>query len=547
MQAKRYCEEVLQGSILACRYVKQACQRHLDDLNKQHQEDFAFYFDEAQAAKVCRFIELHYHPKGRWARDKETIKLEPWQTFIVSSLFGWKRKEDGLRRFRTAYLEIPRKQGKSSMAAAMALYMLVADDEAAAEVYCGATTLKQAEILFHMAQSMSRSNPHFQDAFSVTVNKSNISILTTGSKFEPLVGRPGDGSSPSFYIADEVHEHPDDSQIEAMLTGMGAREQPLALFITTAGTNLAGPCYQMREDVIKTLSSSIQDDQTFGIIYTIDEGMDWTSDEALEMANPNMGVSVTREWLRKQIDDALNSPRRQAAVRTKHLNQWMTSREGWMDMEAWNRCKEDFTASDFPSEPVYIGLDLASKTDITALSMIFKRGDTYYLTGRYYLPESAVNDPANRHYQGWAAQGHLQVTDGDIIDLERIYQDILDITDYHRVVMVGADPWNATHLLVRLQQEGLEAVEVRQTTSQLSEPMKWLEAQVKAGKLRHDGNPALTWMFSNVVVRPDANDNLFPRKTAPQNKIDAVISSTIALSLAQRIEQPTQELRIRTL
>lgn len=537
--ARRYAEDVRDGLIPACRLVQLACERHLADLERQDDDGFAYRFDEAKAAAVCRFVELMPHTKGRWARSGETIRLEPWQVFITAVAFGWVHVTTGLRRFRVAYIEVPRKNGKSAWSSALGLYMLAADGEHGAEVYSGATTEKQAKIVFEAAQKMARQTEAYREAFGVEVMASNISIPEDGSRFEAVVGKPGDGASPSFAIVDEYHEHQTDDLYDTMETGMGAREQPLMWVITTAGSDTAGPCYALRSDVVRVLEGTTPNDELFGIVYTVDEGIDWTSEEALRMANPNYDVSVSGDFLKAQIRDAVNSSRRQNIVKTKHLNVWTTAREGWMNMEAWNACADPALAvEDFAGEACWLGMDLASKVDIASVAKLFRREvdgeEHFYLFTRNYLPEARIEEPEKRHYQGWVADGHMVATEGDIIDHDRIEEDLLADSEAHRIVRLGYDPYNATQLAVNLTRHGIDTLEIRQTVSFLSDPMKWLEALVLAGRLHHTGDPCLAWQVSNVVCRTDANDNVFPRKERPENKIDAAVAAIIALSVAMR-------------
>ena len=542
--ARRYAEDVRDGIVPACRLVQLACIRHLDDLAAAGTEGFAYRFDEGKAAAVCRFVELMPHTKGRWARARALIHLEPWQVFITAVVFGWVSVATGLRRYRTAYVEVPRKNGKSAWSSALGLYMLAADGEAGAEVYSGATTEKQAKIVFEAAQKMARSTEAYREAFGVEVFASNISVPEDGSKFEAVIGKPGDGASPSFAIVDEFHEHQTDDLYDTMETGMGAREQPLMWVITTAGSDTAGPCYALRTDVVRMLEGTIPNDELFGCIYTVDEDDDWTSEEALRKANPNYGVSVMPDFLRTQVRDAVNSSRRQNITKTKHLNVWTTAREGWMNMEAWNAAADAPPVESFAGEACWVGLDLASKIDVASAVRLFKRSvdgtEHVYLYGRHYLPEARVELPEARHYQGWVTDGHLTATDGDIIDHDVIHADLVSDAEVFRIVRVGYDPYNATQLAVNLSRSGIDTLEIRQTVAHLSDPMKWLEALVLAGRLHHDGNPALAWMVSNVVVRPDANDNVFPRKERNENKIDGAVAAVIALAVAMREEAPTE-------
>lgn len=256
----RYARDVVAGKVPANKWVKLACQRHLDDLARQKSRDFDYRFDPAAAERACRFIELMPHTKGAWARRGERLVMSPWQVFLTISIFGWLQKVDGFRRFRRALLLVPRKNGKSAWAAAVGNYMLTADGEAGAEVYSGATTEKQAWEVFRPARLMAQKTPEFREHYGVQVNAKSIFMLANESRFEPLIGKPGDGASPHLAIVDEYHEHDTDDLLATMETGMGARDQPLVLVITTAGSDISGPCYSMVLDARRMLDGIIEDD-----------------------------------------------------------------------------------------------------------------------------------------------------------------------------------------------------------------------------------------------------------------------------------------------
>jgi phage terminase large subunit-like protein len=530
--ARRYATDVVVGKMLACKWVRLACQRHLRDLQRK---DWPYRFDKAKAERACAFITLLPHTKGKWAARRETVVLQPWQQFIVASLFGWVHKHTGLRRFREAYCEIPRKSGKSLLAAGIGLYLLAADDEYGAEIYSGATTEKQAWEIFRPARLMALRTPDLREAYGITVNASNLAILENGSRFEPLIGNPGDGASPSCALIDEYHEHDTDALYETMVTGMGAREQPLAFIVTTAGANVASPCYLKRSDVGKVLEGVHEREDLFGCIFTIDEEDDWGSEAALRKANPNYGVSVSADYLLSRQREALQSAHRQNAFKTKHLNLWVGARTAWMNLQHWQRGPARQSLDELAGRPCFIGLDLASKLDIAALVLLFPpHGDDplYHVHGRYYLPEDAIEDPSTpnaSHYAVWAQQGYLTLTPGNVIDFEAIKDDLLDFASRFAVVEVPYDPWQATQLATEMQAEGATMVEMPPTVRNFSEPMKQLEALVWQKKLAHGHCPVLTWMVSNVVARRDNKDNIYPVKEVAENKIDGCVSLIMAL------------------
>jgi phage terminase large subunit-like protein len=529
--AVEYANGVIAGEITAGRFVIAACHRFLRDRERTG----PYCFDEAAAERACRFIELLPHVKGIWAVPRpgrsNLIRLEPWQCFFVVNIFGFIRTADGLRRFREAYLEVPRKNGKSLLAAAIGLYMLTNDREPGAEVYAGATTEKQAWEVFRPARLMALGRPDYITHYKLEVNASNICISSTGAKFEPLIGKPGDGASPSCAIIDEFHEHQTPDQYDTMLTGQGARQQPLMLIITTAGDNLAGPCYDKRESLVRILDGLVEDEEKFGLIYSIDDADDWTASTALIKANPNFGVSVGGEFLLSRQREAIQNARRQGIFKTKHLNLWLQAKNAYFNMQRWHECaRTGLTLESLKGRCCRIALDLASKVDIAAMQLLFPLDDgSFALLGRYYLPEETVSKAANDHYRGWAAAGHIDVTDGEIIDLDRIKDDVLGLCSDFEVAEVAYDPFQATHLATQLMAQGVPVIEYRQTVQTMSEPMKTLDAWILSRRIAQDGNPVMTWMMSNVVAAEDAKENVYPRKLRAEEKIDGPVAAIMAI------------------
>ena len=525
--ADKYASDVVAGKIVAGKWIVLACQKHLDDLKSQKEESFKFYFDSSAAEKAIRFVELMPHTKGKWAMEKKTLILEPWQKFFVANIFGWMRKGADLRRYRRALLWVPRKNGKSALAAAIGLYMLTADGEYGAEVYSGATTEKQAGEVFRPAQMMARKTPDLCNAFGVEVNASNMNIAETGSKFEPIIGNPGDGSSPHCGIVDEYHEHKDDRMVDTIETGMGARDQPLLLMLTTAGDNISGPCYSMQLDSQKMLEGAVKDETTFALIYGIDFGDDWKAIRSMKKANPNYGVSVSEYFLKDQLQKAKNNARKQSVFQTKHLNVWVGSKDAYYNIEKWNQCADTtLSIEDFKGRRAFIGLDLASRVDIAALEILIPEGDGYIHFSKHYLPETAAE---SEHYMGWMRDGWLTVTDGEIIDFNEIKDDILELSSFFEIAELAYDPFQATMLITELMEEGVPVVEMRPTVLNFSEPMKEIDSLIRSDRIKHNGNPVFTWMLSNVTGKLDKKDNVYPNKERPENKIDGPVALMMAL------------------
>lgn len=548
--ANKYAREVVSGRIAACHWVKKACERHINDLKREGQKRFAYRFDRRLADRACKFVQLLPHTKGRWAQKRELIKLSPWQQFALACIFGWVRKKDGLRRFREVYIEVPRKNGKSLLAGGVGLYCFSADNEFGAEVYSGATTEKQAWEVFRPARLMALRTPALCQQFGIDVHASNLSRPEDGSRFEPLIGNPGDGSSPSCALVDEFHEHDKPDLYDTMATGMGARDQPLMLIITTAGSNLAGPCYEKRLEVQKILDGVFEDDTVFGLIYSIDEDDDWTSDQALRKANPNYGVSVSAEYLKAQVAKAVRSPSKQNTVKTKHFNIWVGAKSAWLNMEHWRRCADpSLDVEAFRGEHCILTVDLASRIDVAARGRLFYRVEKdgklhYYFFPKFYLPESALETSKNaQRFSGWAEEGHLELVDGDEIDFNQIEREILDDASEYQVVEFAYDPWQATQMAQSIQAEaGPITLEFRNTVQNMSPAMKELEAAIQAGRFHHPDNPVLNWMASNVVAKLDKKENIFPNKEAPENKIDGMIALIMGVGRALAQPQPAESI-----
>jgi phage terminase large subunit-like protein len=545
-----YARGVVDGSIIACLYVRQACKRHLDDLAKSTNPVYPYRFDETKAHRVCWFISKMPHVKGKWAvRQRGTspkIVLEAWQCFVLCVIFGWVRKSSGLRRFSRVYEEVPRKNGKSIQAAGIGLYMFAADGEVGAEVFSGATKEKQAMEVFRPARRMAMRSPLFLKKFDVEVNKKSLTRFDD-SRFEPLVKNPGDGSSPSCAIVDEYHEHDTSTLYDAMQTGMGAREQALLFVITTAGFNIGGPCYMLRSDAVKVLSGVVQDDQFFAIIYTLDEGDDWKSEEALRKCNPNFGVSVFADYLQEQQQLAINFAHKQNTILTKHFGIWTNAATAWMNMEKWKAAADPtLKIADFAGQDCWHGADLAAKIDLASRALIFRKlgpeGQVHYYAFAYhYAPQATINDSEHQHYEQWAHDKKLISVEGAEIRLSQIQRDIESDAELYKMRAIAFDPWSALQMQQELEAKyGEEVViTVPQTTQYLSDPMKEIQAAVYAGRFHHDGDPVLTWAMSNVEVREGQNESLFPRKGPDEKlKIDPVAALITAMNRAYAAPLP---------
>jgi len=544
-QALQYARDVSGGRILAGKYTRGACQRHLDDLVRSRSEGFEFKFDADRAGKVCAFMERFPHVKGKWARDAQPIHLEPWELFIVCSIFGWVHKQTGLRRFTEAQVYVPRKNGKTILAALIGLYMFVGDGEPGAEVYNGAGDKDQAKEVFSPASKMARRADGFKEWFGITIAKESMYIIDEGSKWEIVIGNPGDGSSPHCFIHDEFHEQPTFAQYETAQTGVMAREQSLQLVISTAGFEIESPCHDLWEALKKLLEGTYANERLFGIIWgiedpdrlvTMPDGSErpyWTTLEAVQEANPNYGVSVLPDRIKAELDSAIQRASKQNAYKTKHLNIWVNAREAWMNMEKWRACGDpSLDIEEFLHEPCYEGLDLGARIDLTSRLKIFVRlgPDTrkhYYLFGQHYVPKDRANDGQHSHYEKWLKLDQIVGHDGPEIQLGFIEKEVEDDLQRFNYARLAFDPHQALqmqqNLKLRLGQDagGQDVVvDVPQRWQYFDPAMKEIEAAVYSGRLHHTGDPVLSWAIGNVLSKPDANDIDFPRKENRMSKID---------------------------
>ncbi|MEQ4744705.1 terminase large subunit [Enterobacter cloacae] len=543
--ANQYARDVLNGKILACKSIQLACQRHFNDLKISLDKDYPYRFDRELAERACRFVQLLPHSSGDLAGQK--LKLEPWQAFAFSSIFGWVTKKTKKRRFREAYIRVARKNGKSFFAAGIGTYMFCADGENSAEVYCGATTMAQAKKVFTPARQMADRLPSLRSKFNISVWVDSLT-RPDGSLFAPIAGKPGDGDSPHCAIIDEYHEHDTDHMYEAMTLGMGARSQPLTLIITTAGTSLESPCYDKDKQVKEMLNGHLPNERLFGLIYELDEGDDWTDPTNFIKANPNIDVSISFDDLLAEMEVAKQVPRKVNAFKTKRLNIWVSGKAAFYNMTQWHAAADkSLRYEDFAGEDYYLGLDLAQRLDLNAGVGVFVReieGKKHYycISPKFWVPEDTVRstDPkiaktADR-YVKFVEMGALEATDGAEADYREILASIIDLQEINKVRIseIPIDPSGSTALSHELQDHGFEPISIRQDYTNMSPPMKELEAALAGGRFHHDGNPVLSWCISNVIGKnvPGSDDIVRPTKGDKQSKIDGATALFMAIGRA---------------
>lgn len=540
-RALRYAEKVVAGGIPACCLHRLACERQVRDLKRS---DWVYRYDAEAANRVCQFIELLPHIKGEWARPKlidgvmqyPKIKLEDWQCFILCTVFGWQRMDNGRRRFTRVYEEVPRKNAKSTKVAGVGLYMFAADDEPGAECYSVATTGEQARIVWGDASKMAEREPEFRALFGVELHAHDIAVPETASVFRPLnaEGSTLDGLNIHFAAVDEFHAHKRRNLYDVIDSATGARSQPLIWMVTTAGSDRSGICYEQRTHLVKILECVVEDETFFGIIFSADDDDDWTEPSTWAKANPNFGVSVLPEDMEAACRKAMSMPSAVNNFLTKRLNIWVNADSAWMDMRAWDECSDPaLHLDDFAGEKCWIGMDLAEKQDFAALCLVFERGGKHFVFPRLYINAAQVEDSGNSQYSGWDRAGHIIVNEGNATDFDVIADDLRDYCKRFDVQEIPFDPALSMYFAQTLMKEGMPLVEITQGYKFYTQPLIQTENLVLERKLVHTGNPAMTWMISNVVATTSKFTGLkHPTKERPENKIDGPVAMFMALGRA---------------
>ncbi len=494
------------------------------------------WFDEPAAERVREFFRRYLrHSKGEWAG--KPFELQPWQwESLIGPLFGWKRA-DGTRRFRRAYIEIPKKNGKSAICSAIALYLLIADGEAGAEIYSAAADKEQASIVHGEAAHMVQASAALQSRLEVIRSTKRIIFPARNSWYKALSADvpTKEGLNAHGIIFDELHAQRTRTLWDTLAYAGSARRQPLQIAITTAGFDRHSICYEQHDYAEKVLSGVIEDDSFFPLIFAASPEEDWTREATWRKANPSFGVTVKPEAIATDCREAQESPRKENAFRRYHLNQWTEQDVRWLKLEKWDACGDPLP--DLAGRPCFAGLDLASSTDIAALALLFPwdSGDGYDLVAKCWVPAegAAVRSRKDRvPYELWIGQKHIIATEGDVIDYERIRRDIGELGKTYNIREIAFDRWGAVQLATQLQGDGFAMVAFGQGFASMSAPTKQFETLVLGKRLRHGGNPVLRWMASNVAVETDAAANLKPSKSRSREKIDGIVAAVMALGRA---------------
>ena len=539
-----YIAGVLDGSVPACAAIRQAVERQVADL--EHGAERGLHFDRAAAQHAIQFFGFLKHSKGEWAG--QAFELAPWQQFLFWALFGWKRA-DGTRRFRSAYIEVPRKNGKTTMIAGIGLYLLVADGEPGCEVYSAATKRDQAKLSWSEAVRMVKASPALTKMVQHWKSSDNLSVEATASKFQPLGADSDtmDGLNIHGALIDELHAHKTRAVVDVLDTATGARRQPLIIEITTAGFDQTSICYEHYTYSKQILAGTIADDTWFAFIAEADEGADWQDEATWAKANPNFGLSVKPDDLRRKADQAARMPAQQNAFMRLHLDIWTQQATRWIDLDVWDENAGVVDADSLKARACYGGLDLSSVSDLTAWVIVFPREsdrEELDILARFWCPEAKVTDTRNQYaaqYQAWARDGYLSVTPGNAVEYQTVKKAILEDATHYQLVDLNVDRlFQGYQLSMELADEGLQVFGMGQGFYSMAVPMKEFEARLLRSKLHHGGNSVLRWMAGNVAVSQDAAGNLKPDKAHSQGRVDGIVALVMALDRAMRMGEPAE-------
>lgn len=541
----QYIRQVQTNEFVCGEFERLAVERAVKNLEEANTEKFPYFFDSKEADIAVLFIGGLFECYARMS-GKE-VELQTFQAFIVAQLFGWKRMGTDRRRFRKAYVEIARKNGKSFFAAAIGLYMQLMDGEFKPEIYSAALKRDQAKKVYESARDLLKAarkySKYIKSITKISVGDNTMKITSTHNSgvFKPL-GKDAnseEGSNPSCGIIDEYHLHVTNVMLAMLETGMVQRENPLLLIITTAGHNTALPCFPYRENLKKILLGQQDLENTFVIIYSLDKNDDWTDPKNWRKANPSLGSILRIEALKEEYDKTLiEGESKTREFRVKQLNQWLNEAEGWMTDERWKKCAAKFDYDKLLGRICYGGLDLASVRDLTALAFIFppmEDGEKWRIIIKYFVPDETLRDPKKNdgliQYRQWAKDGWLTVTDGNVQDYKVIEGAILDAANKYKLARVGYDRNKSYKLVPELIESGVEMSPVPQTFYGLSEPMKNIERIVYGQDFEHDDNPITNWMLGNVAVMIDGNENIKIDRKNKKDKIDGIAAMIDAMNV----------------
>ena len=503
------------------------------------------HYNKTKADRAVKFIENLCHTKGKWAGTPFT--LLPWQEQIVRDIFGIV-DANGKRQFRTAYVEIPKKNGKSELAAAIALYLLYADNEPSAEVYGAACDRNQASIVFDVAKQMVSMSPALFKRSKITAAQKRIVNYRNSGFYQVLSAETGTkhGLNVSGLVFDEIHAQPDRKLYDVLTKGSGdAREQPLFFIITTAGTNKNSICYELHTKALDLMAGRKSDPSFYPVVYGLGLEDDWTDERNWYKANPSLGHTITIDRVREAYQNALDNPAEENVFKQLRLNIWTSATVCWIPDHIYDRGAMPLNEEDLDGRDCYAGLDLSSTSDITALSLVFpprSEEEPYVVLPYFWLPEETLELRTRRDhvlYDVWEKQGFINTTEGNVVHYGYIEQFIEDLGERFHIKEIAFDRWNATQMVQNLEDMGFTVVPFGQGYKDMSPPSKELYKLLMEGRINHGGNPVLKWMAQNVVMRQDPAGNIKPDKEKSTEKIDGIVATIMALDRAIRCEDTT--------
>lgn len=494
-----------------------------------------YYFDKPAAERVINWIQKYItHVKGELTGQK--IILEEWQKDdIIRPIFGIKRKKDKLRRFRTVYIEIPRKNAKSTLGAAMALYLLLSDGEPGAEIYSAAGDALQARIIFEIAQGMVRQNEALSGncrAFQHSITKLD------GSSFYKVISAEAGtkyGFNAHGILFDELFVQPDRELWDVLTTSTGSRRQPLTIAMTTSGFDMDSICYEIHEYANKVKDGIIEDDTFLPVLYSAPMDADIFSLETWKRANPGFGTIVKQEYIEQQVNKIKNQPSFESTFRRLHLNQWVGTAETWIPDNIWMNCSEESKGEGL----CFGGLDLARYRDVAAFVLFFPESGS--VLPFFWVPEAIVEERSRRegiNYNVWVKEGLMSTTPGNAIDHKYIELKIRELAEEYNIVSIEYDRWSAYDIVRNLLDDGFPMNEFGQGYKDMSAPTKELEKLAVTGQLKHGGNAVLRWMCSNVFIEEDPAQNIKINRKKSKEKVDGMIALVMAIGGSMTVEPP---------
>ena len=523
----QYPVDVISGNVIAGKHIKKACERFFSLM-----DDDRYMFLEEKVDKVIRLYHHLRHFKGR--HSGKPFVLEPWQEWIIASIYGFYNKSDGSRLTQTVYIEVARKNGKTALAAGIGLNALINDDEDGAEVYFAANSKDQVKIsAWPLCSNFAKAFDPKEKYLKVYRDTINFDKTISWLKVLAADSTKLDGPNPSTFILDEYHAAKSNSLKAVLESGQGTRDNPLEIIITTAGFDKLGPCYELRTTATEILNGLKEDDSFFMAIYSLDENDDWKDEANWIKSNPNMDVTVKSSYLRKEVRKAMNTPSDEVNVKTKNLNMWCDSSDVWIPDDYILACSRKVDLDDFTTkDDCFAGIDLSSTSDLTCVSFMIPKDGKFYFKTLYYLPEEALETIKNKEqYSEWVRLGFLKLTPGNVVDYDYILDDILSVDKRLYIVKVGYDSWNATQFVINATDKGLPMEPVSQSIGNFNRPTKEMERVILSGNVVIDNNPITRFCFRNVVMKLDHNGNTKPSKEYRDKKIDGVISMIEAMGV----------------